>query len=191
MKGIILIEFADFAASAYPEALPAAEDPRDRGRPLDAVARYDPNSLAAAVDRVSAAANVPAGEILRRFGIHLFARFAMLYPVFLLDGTTCLEFLAGIPTTIHGEILKLHPDAEFPHLECRPLGSDRLELVYRSERGLADLAEGLLLGCIAYFREPIRLERTDLAERSGRSAEFVLTRQPDARDARTGEGLQP
>jgi hypothetical protein len=178
MKGVILNEFSDFAESAFGAAMAAEEEVAGADKTWDANARYDPEVLAGLIGRVSEASGVAAPEVLRRFGIHLFARFAALYPVFFLEGVSCLDFLAGLDTTIHGEIQKLYPDAEFPRFDCVRPGDDRIELTYRSERGLADFAEGLLLGCIAYFGEPILLEREDPSGDSGRVARFSLTRRP-------------
>lgn len=171
MKGIILKEFADYAEGAFPAS------PTDGGLTWDANGQYDAATLTALIGGVSAASGIPVAEVLRRFGMHLFARFAALYPVFFLDGRSCLDFLAGLDTTVHGEVRKLHPDAQFPEFACERVDANRLRLVYRSERGLADFAEGLLLGCIAYFGEPIRLERTDPPDGGGHVAEFTLARK--------------
>src|SRR5262245_1791293 len=178
MKGVILNEFTDFAESDFAAALTSRQLSGPDGG-WDANARYDPQALTGLIGRVSSATGIATPEVLRRFGTHLFGRFAALYPVFFLDGTSCLDFLAGIDTAIHGEVQKLYPDAEFPRFECART-TDRLELTYRSELGLADLAEGLLLGCIAYFGEPMHLERTDPPGGGGRVARFCLTRRPSA-----------
>jgi hypothetical protein len=37
-------------------------------------------------------------------------------------------------------------------------------VTYRSPRRLADLAEGLIHGCIAHFGDAVALERTDLPD---------------------------
>jgi hypothetical protein len=180
MKGVILNEFTDFAETTFAAAMADQREVSGPDGGWDANARYDPEALARLIGRVSAATGIATPEVLRRFGAHLFGRFAALYPVFFLEDTSCLDFLAGIDTTIHGEIQKLYPDAEFPRFECARPAADRLELTYRSDRGLADFAEGLLLGCIAYFGEPIRLERRDPSGSDGHVAQFSLTRQPAA-----------
>lgn len=82
--------------------------------------------------------------------------------------------VSGIESYIHGELRKLYPDAEFPSFECRVTGSGRLEMVYRSRRGLADLAEGLILGCASHFGETVELQREDLPARDGQAVRFSL-----------------
>ncbi|MFQ5771090.1 MAG: heme NO-binding domain-containing protein, partial [bacterium] len=53
----------------------------------------------------------------------------------------------------------------------------RLSMIYSSERGLADLAEGLILGCIDHFGERIELRKEDLSDGKGKTVRFILTKQ--------------
>jgi hypothetical protein len=45
---------------------------------------------------------------------------------------------------------------------------------YRSSRPLADLAEGLIQGCIEHFDDPVRVVREDLPGAPGTAARFVV-----------------
>ena len=49
-------------------------------------------------------------------------------------------------------------------------------MLVRSPRGLADLAEGLIRGCAAHYREPIELEREDLSAGRGQNVRFYIHR---------------
>jgi hypothetical protein len=169
MQGLIFAEFLDFVdqkLGSIPDVPPAGS--------YSALATYDHAELAGLVGRVSAATGVAAPELLRSFGIHLFGRFAALYPVFFFEADSALGFLGSIETYIHGEVQKLYPGAEFPYFECRSPGAGRLEMMYRSSRALADLAGGLIQGCILHFRETIELTREDLPGPYGTAVRFSL-----------------
>jgi hypothetical protein len=72
---------------------------------------------------------------------------------------------------------KLYPDAELPMFACDTSTPGRLTMLYRSTRPFADLAEGLIAGCIAYFGEPILMHRDDIANSHGTRVRFVLMKQ--------------
>ena len=172
MKGFIFSEFVDYAANAFPSAL----DAELRGLRYDGAAAYPHAELVELVGRVAHATAVSEGELLRRFGAHLFTRFAAIYPVFFFEIDSAITFLAQINGYVHEEVQKLHPDAQFPHFDCVPRDAGGLEMVYRSSRPFADLAEGLIRGCIAYFGDAIDLARTDLERADGTAARFVLSK---------------
>jgi hypothetical protein len=71
-------------------------------------------------------------------------------------------------------VKKLYPDVEFPRFEVHSRAPGRLEMVYRSRRPLADLADGLIRGCVAWFGDPIDVDRQDLDAADGRAARFTL-----------------
>jgi hypothetical protein len=86
-----------------------------------------------------------------------------------------MDLFRRINTYVHGEVQKLYPDAEFPAFDVRSPEPGRLELGYHSSRPLADLAEGLIRGCIAHFGQPIQVERHEPPGANGCDARFVLT----------------
>lgn len=138
------------------------------------MANYPDDELMALVAGVSGATGVPTADLLRRFGARLFHSLATLYPVFLDGVESALDLLGGIETYVHGEVKKLYADAEFPRFEVSAKGPGRLEMVYRSHRPLADLAEGMIRGCIAWFGDRVDLDRQDLDTADGRAARFML-----------------
>jgi hypothetical protein len=169
MKGIILNELVEFVDRELPGA--AGRLGQVAYSPL---ANYPDDELLALVARASEAAGVPAPEILRRLGSRLFRTFATLYPVFLDGVDSAFDLLGGIETYVHGEVKKLYPDAEFPRFEVHARPPGGLEMVYRSRRPLADLADGMIRGCVAWFGDPIDVVRQDLDAADGRAARFTL-----------------
>jgi hypothetical protein len=170
VKGFVFSEFVDYAANVFPTAL----DAELRGLRYDGAVAYPHGELVDLVARVARATGVPGDELLRGFGSHLFARFAAIYPVFFFEIDSAFTFLGQINGYVHDEVQKLHPDAQFPRFACVRRSPAELEMEYRSSRPFADLAEGLIRGCIAYFDERIALTRTDLEARDGTAARFVL-----------------
>ena len=165
MKGVVLSEFVQFAETRYAVPPPAGA--------YNAVETYEFHELAGLVDAAAGRAEGGRAEVLRTFGTHLFGRFAALYPIFFFDAESAPDLLGGINSYVHDEVQKLYPDAQFPQFDVARESADRLALVYRSARPLADLAEGLIRGCIAHFGRPVTVEREDLAP-DARHARFVL-----------------
>jgi hypothetical protein len=169
LKGLIFNELVDLIE----RELPGAGD-RLGEVAYSPLANYPDADLLALVGRASEVAGLPASEVLRRLGARLFRTFATLYPVFVDGVDSALDLLGGIETSIHGEVKKLYPDAEFPVFEVHARAPGRLELVYRSRRPLADLADGLIRGCVAWFGDPVAVEREDVDPGDGRAARFLL-----------------
>jgi heme-NO-binding protein len=166
VTGVVLTELVEFVETRLGVGLPDAS--------FSAAVRYDTATFLGVVDRAAAAAGLTRRVLLERFGVHLFGRFAALYPVFFVGGSA-MDLLRQINTYVHGEVQKLYPDAEFPAFDVHAPAPGRLELSYRSSRPLADLADGLIRGCVAHFGEPIRVERHDPPDAGGHAARFVLT----------------
>lgn len=172
MNGVLFSRFLRFA-----------ED--ELGTPSDGLApraeytpagQYEAGELLELVRRVADATGQSPAAVLRRFGVSLFGYFARMYPAFFAGADSTLGFLGRIHTYVHGELLKLYPDAQFPHFDVVRPSDDRLELTYRSPRRLADLAEGLIRGCADHFAERIECTREDLASTPEETVRFVLTR---------------
>jgi hypothetical protein len=171
MKGVLFNQFLRFAEDQFGQ---------EAARGVGGTARYSPGGdydhreLPELARRLGVATGHSPGEILVRFGSTLFDYFAQMYPVFFAGVDSALSFLSRIETSIHGELLKLYPGAQFPHFDVSQPSVDRLEMVYRSRRGLADLAEGLIRGCAKHFGESIEVRREAVAAAGGQAVRFVL-----------------
>jgi hypothetical protein len=183
MKGVVFTEFMDmvedrFGLETVERILEEAAPPS--GGAYTAVSTYDFRELVALAGALSGATGTPLPDLVRAFGRHLFARFVKAFPVFFQPGLDAFTFLNSIDGHIHVEVRKLYPDAELPSFECKPMGADRLEMIYRSNRPFADFAEGLIQGCAEHFREPLRIEREPLPAAQGQAVRFTLTRKAAA-----------
>lgn len=179
MKGIIFREFIDFVEERF------SFDTADKiissaklatGGAYTSVGTYDHQEIVALVGHLSEATNTSVPDLLRTFGKHLFQRFSVLYPSHFAGRDSAFAFLRILDNKIHVEVKKLYPDAELPVFEHESPDPDRLVFVYSSRRPFADLAEGLIRGCIDHFGERITLMREDLPCKEGAHVRFTLTR---------------
>ena len=180
MKGIVFTEFTDMVDSLFgpeltEEILEAATLPS--GGAYTSVGTYDHAELVRLVSELSRRSGVPIPELVRRFGYFLFGRFAENYPYLFLEASNTFDFLKSVDSYIHVEVRKLYSDAQLPSFEHFQPGPDQMVLVYRSGRGLADLAEGLIQACADHFGEEVSIERKDLSGGTGTAAEFHIRRQ--------------
>jgi hypothetical protein len=183
MKGVVFTEFLEMVEERFSEEvadqiIEACELPS--GGSYTAVGTYDHGEMVQLVAALSAATGAPVPDLLRAFGRHLFHRFVGIYPQLFVGVRSAFDFLRGIETHIHTEVRKLYPDAELPRLECHEPAPDRMELVYRSSRPFADLAEGLIAGCAEHFGEDVRVTREVLPATHGHAVRFTLWRGAEA-----------
>lgn len=147
------------------------------GGAYTSVGTYDHREMVALLQKLSQMSERSVPDLLRAYGNYLFAQLAILYPMFFTEVTSSLEFAGRIEDVIHVEVLKLYPDAELPKFDLVNHTSDELKMIYRSDRHMGDLAEGLLEGCIAHFgeQESVSLLRENLQDQ-GNPICFTLTR---------------
>ncbi|MDX2220004.1 MAG: heme NO-binding domain-containing protein [Burkholderiales bacterium] len=178
MKGIVFTEFIDLVESRF--SLDIADQMIEgaelaSGGVYTAVGTYPHSEMAAMVVKLSELTGVPVPDLIRAFGEYLFHRFTQHYPHFFDNVEGAFDFLVNLESVVHAEVRKLYPEAELPRFDVKQLDGHTLSMVYRSDRHLADLAHGLLLGCSTYFDEPLDIRRHHPAEQ-GSPVEFTLVR---------------
>ncbi len=180
MKGVVFREFVDLVEERY------GEDIVDRllshpglstGGAYTSVGTYDHAELLILIELLSQEIGVEPHELTIEFGKQLFNRLYKSYPHFVDPHDSAFDFLKTIESVVHTEVKKLYSDAEVPEYHCEQLDDGVLVMDYRSSRPFADLAEGMLLGCIAHFNEPIEVHREPLDGETQRASRFTLTRQ--------------
>jgi hypothetical protein len=181
MKGIVFTKFIEMVEESYSvdfadQMIEMANLPS--GGVYTAVGTYDHRELVALLTTLSQLSGQSLPDLLHRYGNYLFGQFAKLYPHFFVDVHSSIEFVSRIEDVIHVEVKKLYPDAELPRFDVLEHTPDRLKIVYRSDRHLGDLAEGLLESCIVHFGESdqIALIRENLTSPETPVC-FTLTRQ--------------
>jgi len=144
------------------------------GGAYTSVDTYPHEEIVALVAALSQETGIPVPNLVRSFGKHLFGRLALAYPRFFEGISSSFQFLSGIENVIHAEVRKRSPDAELPTFEVEK-GANSLTLTYFSEYPFADLAHGLIEGCVARFGEAIEIRRETIANPPGAKARFTLT----------------
>ena len=115
--------------------------------------------------------------MLRGFGKHLFRSLVDRYSVMVSVYSDAFSLLEAIESVIHVEVLKLYPDAELPSFHYDRIGPNELILIYRSERGLGQLVDGLLEGCFQHYGEIVQIDREELSGARNTHVRFRMLRQ--------------
>ncbi len=176
MKGMVFTEFLEMVENIWSQEM--VDRLIERAGVTGAytsVGTYPHGEMLALVDALAEASGTPAPDLVRAYGKHLFGRFAQAYPRFFKDVTDSIQFLAGIEDVIHAEVRKLYPDAELPSFEVEQR-TDGLVMTYISVHPFADLAQGLIEGCVHHFGDRARVAREAPIEGSGAQARFFVTR---------------
>ena len=180
MKGVVFTEFLELVEEKFsPDTVDSIIDASDlpsKGA-YTSLGTYDHEEMIQLVSHLSEETNIAVPVLIRTFGEHLFTRFFAGYPQFFEGITHAFEFLKNLENYIHVEVRKLYPDAELPKFEYEYPGPDCLVMIYSSNRPFGDLAEGLILGCILHFGDPIDLKREDLTDGEKTKIRFTLTQK--------------
>ena len=177
MKGMVFTEFLELVEDKFGFEMAdkiVSEAELESGGVYTAVGTYSHGEMVQLVSNLSEYSGVSIPDLLQTFGYHLFSRFSEGYGHFFSDVEDAFSFLARIDNYIHIEVKKLYPDAELPAFTISRPEESRLEMIYESERGLADFAEGLIRGCIDHFEESISINRINLHDQM-KKVKFILT----------------
>lgn len=177
MKGIIFTELLEMVEEQFGLATAnrvLAKAAPDNEGAYTAVGTYDHHELLNLVVALSEITEIGTGELQRLFGQRLFQRFSQDYVGFFVGVGGAFEFLERVDTYVHVEVHKLYPEAELPRFDSQREGDNRLTLDYDSARPFADLAQGLIEGCISYYGVPINLIRENLETGKRTRSRFVL-----------------
>ncbi|MEB4593276.1 heme NO-binding domain-containing protein [Candidatus Thiothrix sp. Deng01] len=183
MKGLVFTEFLEMVESSFSAEM--ADDIIDgselaSGGVYTAVGTYPHAEMVALVQTLSRKTGIPTPALVKTFGRYLFGRFVKLYPLFFDNAPDAFDFLESIEDHVHTEVRKLYPDAELPTFETTREGRRKLTMTYRSRHPFADLAEGLIEGCLEHYQVKAHLEAIEYPASHGTHVEFHITRMDQA-----------
>ncbi len=177
MKGMIFNEFLNYIEQALSydmvDKIILQAHLKSDGA-YTSIGTYDSAEFFALVSTLGEMTGQPKNKILIDYGEHLFAMLVNKYPQFVTEKESVFQFLPMVEQHIHMEVKKLYTDAELPTFQCTQLSSSEFVMIYTSLKPLADLAEGLIRGCIRFYHENIMLTRKDVALKRGFRSKFLL-----------------
>lgn len=167
MKGVVFTTFLDMVEKTWDldmvDTIIANSD-LPSGGAYTSVGTYDHKEAVALVSALSEASDISVAVLLKTFGKHLFGILIGGHPEFAAGLEHPLDFLEGVERYIHVEVRKLYPDAELPKFECTRKSDDELIMIYSSGRHLEDLCEGLIEGCLEFFKRQAKVTRSTLPD---------------------------
>lgn len=180
MKGIVFREFIDMVENEFSleiaDRIISASNLSTDGA-YTAVGTYPHEEMVQLVSHLSELSGQPVPALLQHFGRLLFRRFAVIHPKYATSHASVFSLLRELDGNIHAEVHKLYNDVELPSFRYEVVDENRMVFDYTSHRSLADFAQGMIEGCIAYFGEPVHVDRVDLpSDSDGAHTRFMLTR---------------
>jgi hypothetical protein len=178
MKGIIFTEFLDmveqrYSAQAMEQMVAAAQLPS--GGAYTAVGKYDHGEIWSLVCELSKVCGTPVPDLFKEYGEYLFGRLAIGHAQVFREMRSAFDVLQALEGVVHGQVRRLYPDAELPRFDVIERAAGRMVLIYSSKRHFADLAEGLIRGCLRHFNETATIAREQLPTDDGSRVRFTLT----------------
>lgn len=181
MRGVIFTEFVSLVEDKFgvqmADALLSLPGLTDGGA-YTSVGRYPHGEMLTMVGGLAERTGLPADELCKVFGEWLFPKLAGAFDFSVKPHADAFSFLASLDAIIHAEVRKLYPDAELPHVPVTKVSDTELVMEYRSKRPFADVAEGLLRGCVTWFGERVDIRREALDGTPSNAARFTLVRRP-------------
>lgn len=180
MKAMLFQSFLDLVETQYgAETLDAilADVDADSGGIYTASGDYAHAELIALIVALSKRTHISVSNLTKSFGMYHFAEFIAAYPQLFTNLHSSFELLEKVDSFIHKEVQTLYPGAQPPKFEFNRLSHNTIELIYHSHRCMGDVAEGLILGCAAYYGEKVTVRREAIGDGSGSIERFLLTQK--------------
>lgn len=179
MRGIIYTELLDFMeavqGAAFVEELIQEVQPASGGA-YTRVGNYPHEEAVALVVAAAEKLNAAPEDLMTAYGQNLFQRFLSLYPQYFSGVHDAVSFLKSVDDHIHVEVMKLYTDSHPPRFEVLD-AEDGYDLIYRSHRPMAPVAQGLIQGALDHFGDELDLECVPDASSDGTTARFKLVRR--------------
>ena len=155
MKGIVFRSFETFVAERFGEDIieDAMEQPElSTGGAFTNVGNYPPSDFLTMVVFVAEQTKTPVPVLVTDFGEALFHILAGAHTDMVKGYDNAIALLSVIENVIHRDVRKIYTNAELPRFDILDRkGDSYLHMDYSSARPFADLAEGLIKGCLDHY----------------------------------------
>ncbi len=176
MKGIVFTEFFEMVEQAHGYEMVdqlIMDNDLPSGGVYTAIGTYAHKEMVTLVVDLGKKTATSVPILLHAFGKHVFGTFEKGYPMFFKGANNAFDFLESIEKYIHVEVKKLYPDAQLPRFTTRRIDDNTLEMIYHSERSMADFALGLIEKTFEHYGEKATIKREDLVE-NGSEVQFLI-----------------
>ncbi len=178
MKGIVFTEFLEMVESRFGYEMVdniIEESKLESNGIYTSIGTYHHSEIVLLLTNLSAKTKIDSLVLLKAFGEYLFDTFLKTYPQFFQAEDNAFDFLKSIDSHIHVEVKKLYPDATLPKFDTAQKEDGTLIMIYKSERKMAALAEGLIEKSIAYYKHPHSVN-IEMLNEEGSEVEFTIKR---------------
>lgn len=178
MKGVVFTGFLEMVEQKYGyqmvDIIIRENELASQGA-YTSIGTYDHAEIIKLLSSLSHHTKKGVPSLLKTFGHYFFDVLKQGYPQFLSVRTNAFDFLESIENYIHVEVKKLYPEAELPTFETKKLGEGQLEMIYQSERKMADFAEALIEKSMEHYGEKGTIRRVEQAA-DGSVVQFLITK---------------
>lgn len=176
MKGIVFTEFLEMVEAKFGyetvDTILSMKPLASEGV-YSSVGTYSHTEMVTLVVNLNEQTQIPLATLLETFGEYLFNSLFKAYGAMFSDLTNAFDMLSSIEKYIHVQVKKLYPDAELPTFIIEEHTPAKLVMLYQSERRMADLAVGLIRGCLKQFGEEATIQQENVTE-NGDQVRFTI-----------------
>lgn len=178
MKGIIFTEFLElveekFGLEMVDQIINESELASDGA--YTSIGTYEFSEMLQLITNLSKNTSISADDLLLVFSQHLFKGLIKNHPNLVEHYKDPMILLASIENHIHVEVQKIYPDAQLPTFEMLSKEEDKMEMIYKSDKGLYMLGKGLMEETFKLFGQQAEITFEKLKE-DGTEVKFTLVR---------------
>ena len=158
MLGLVYTTLADMIEENYGLAtwnryVREAEIPNNGAFTYGAL--YPDTQMTRLIEVIEKDLNAPRSDILRNYGHYMFGAIKNTYIDLIAPYKSAKEFLLHVEGHIHQTVAQIHQHAAMPIFEYIDPGENQLIMLYRSDRKMCYVAEGMIKGVCDHYNTEV------------------------------------